>query len=91
MERLFVRTIGKFDNSESFFYSLKKKEKKLIREIFTSLFCRELQNNSQGCENPVKATMDFNEEEQQYNKNVVEQKTNKHNNEIRTRISHPRL
>lgn len=35
--------------------------------------------------------MDFNEEEQQYNKNVVEQKTNKHNNEICTRISHPRL
>ena len=59
-------------------------------EIFTTLFYRELQKkkkNSRACENPVKAIVEV----QQYNKNVAEQKSNKHNSEIIcTRISHPR-
>ena len=38
----------------------------------------------------MKANLNFNEEVQQYNKNVAEPKTNKHNNEIIcTKISHP--
>ena len=68
-----------------FFVALKN-EKNLRIEIFTTLFYRELQNNSRACENPVKANVDFNKEIKQYKKNVTEYLIEI----ICTRISHPR-
>ena len=80
--------IGMFHSSRRVFIALKKK-KKVKKVVFTTLISRELQNNSRGCENPLKVIKDFNKKVQQYNKSVKEQMTERNNEIICVRISHP--